>query len=73
MLIPGPDHVVQDLLARLPDAIGWEVRPFAPPDRPAVPVWTDNVAIDAMRLEFCWPPLPRLIQRTMHRAAVDKF
>jgi len=64
MLIPGLDHFAQDLLARLPDATGWEVRPFAPPDLPAALAWTDNAATDALWFEFCWPPFPRLIQQT---------
>jgi len=64
MLIPGLDHFAQDLLARLPDATGWEVRPFAPSDLPAALAWTDNTATDAVWFEFCWPPFPQLIQQT---------
>jgi hypothetical protein len=64
MLMPGLDHFARDLLARLPDATGWEVRPFAPPDFRAALAWTDNAATDAVWFEFCWPPFPQLIAQT---------
>ena len=61
MLIPGLDHFAGDLLARLPGATGWEVRPFAPAELPAALAWTDQPRTDALWFEFCWPPFPQLI------------
>lgn len=64
MLLPGLDHFTADLLARLPDASGWEVRPFRVTSQATLAEalgWLDDPACDAIWFEFCWPPFPQWI------------
>jgi len=66
LLIRGLDHFVPDLVAGLPGATGWDVRPFhvaGPADLAAALAWTDAVG-DALWFEFCWPPFPAMIAET---------
>ncbi|HEX7390980.1 MAG TPA: glycosyltransferase family 4 protein [Acidiphilium sp.] len=67
LLLPGLDHFTADLLACLPAASGWEIRPFTVTGTgtlAAALAWTDDAAGDALWFEFCWPPFPALIGAT---------
>jgi glycosyltransferase involved in cell wall biosynthesis len=67
ILLRGLDHFAHDLIARLPEATGWEVRGFLLnrlTDFHAALAWTDRPASDALWFEFCWPPFPHLIAET---------
>ncbi len=67
LLLRGLEHFAQDLIAGLPKATGWEVRPFhigGPADLAAAFAWTDRPDRDALWFEFCWPPFPQLIAET---------
>jgi glycosyltransferase involved in cell wall biosynthesis len=67
LLLPSLDHFTGDLLARLPAASGWEVRPFmvtGPSTLAAALDWTDQPERDAIWFEFCWPPFPAWIGAT---------
>lgn len=67
MLLPGLDHFVADLLARLPAGAGWDVKPFHVTGKAALDAalaWTDCPDRDALWFEFCWPPFPALIAAT---------
>jgi glycosyltransferase involved in cell wall biosynthesis len=64
LLLRGLDHFAHDLIARLPDAAGWDVRPLyvgSRSDLDAALEWTDHKDTDALWFEFCWPPFPALI------------
>lgn len=67
MLLPGLDHFTADILARLPEASGWEVRPFRVTSQATLAealAWLDDPARDAIWFEFCWPPFPQWIGAT---------
>lgn len=67
MLLPGLDHFTADILARLPAASGWEVRPFRVTSQATLAealAWLDDPASDAIWFEFCWPPFPEWIGAT---------
>ncbi|MBS0558607.1 MAG: glycosyltransferase family 4 protein [Proteobacteria bacterium] len=66
LLLRGLDHFAPDLIAGLPRASGWEVRPFhvaGPADLAEALAWAAAPG-DAVWFEFCWPPFPRLIAET---------
>jgi glycosyltransferase involved in cell wall biosynthesis len=67
LLLRGLDHFAHDLIAALPLATGWEVRPFhvaGPEDLDVAFAWADCPDLDTVWFEFCWPPFPRLIAET---------
>jgi glycosyltransferase involved in cell wall biosynthesis len=67
LLLPTLDHFAQDLIEKLPAAVGWDVRGFrlaSLADFQAAPAWADRPDIDALWFEFCWPPFPHLIAQT---------
>ena len=64
MLLPGLDHFMPDLLARLPGP-EMEVRAFpvrGMADLAAACAWADDPARDVIWFEFCWPPFPAMIK-----------
>jgi glycosyltransferase involved in cell wall biosynthesis len=67
LLLRGLDHFANDLIAGLPDATGWEVRPFhitGPADLDNALDWANCPDLDTLWFEFCWPPFPQLIATT---------
>ncbi len=63
MLLPGLDHFVPDLLARLP-CPGLEVQAFhvrGMAELQAACAWADDANRDVIWFEFCWPPFPAMI------------
>jgi hypothetical protein len=63
MVLPGLDHFVPDLIARLP-CPGLEVRAFqvrGVADLDAACAWADDASQDVIWFEFCWPPFPAMI------------
>jgi glycosyltransferase involved in cell wall biosynthesis len=63
MLLPGLDHFVPDLIARL-SRPGLEVRAFhvrGMAELAAACAWADDPAQDVIWFEFCWPPFPAMI------------
>jgi len=67
MTLPTLDHFTADILARLPEASGWEVKKFmvtSPANLAAALAWTDAPSRDAIWFEFCWPPFPAMIEAT---------
>ena len=69
MLLPGLDHFMADILARLPAASHWDIRAFhLSADQPNAlhhaMEWADDPARDALWFEFCWPPFPAMIAAT---------
>jgi glycosyltransferase involved in cell wall biosynthesis len=67
LLLPTLDHFAQDLIARLPEAAGCDVRAFPVTSVAALHeamVWACRPGIDALWFEFCWPPFPQLVAQT---------
>ncbi|HEY7580246.1 MAG TPA: glycosyltransferase family 4 protein [Acetobacteraceae bacterium] len=65
LLLHGLDHFAHDLIVRLPDVAGWDVRPFyvaRRSDLDSALAWTDQPDTDALWFEFCWPPFPALVR-----------
>jgi hypothetical protein len=67
MTLPTLDHFTADILMRLPEASGWEVRKFmvtGPASLASALAWTDDPSRDTIWFEFCWPPFPSMIEAT---------
>jgi len=67
MLLPTMDHFAHDLIARLPEAAGCDVRGFMVNGLSALHeamVWACRPGVDTLWFEFCWPPFLQMIAQT---------
>ncbi len=67
MMLPDLDHFAGDLLERLPDASGWDVRKFpvtGPAFMATALAWAGDPSRDAIWFESCRPPFPAMIAAT---------